>query len=292
MIVSSSVPSGAGRRRLRSLFPGRVELVLDHAQRQELLALHAQNRLQALEIVLAEQPIPALRAPRRHQPLVLEVADLRDRDVGELLEEPPHDLSDPEQLLALRLAAGSVVIGAPHAMNVIRYLPICSSSPSASGADSMRLRFTNVPFSDPWSSTTITAVTLDQHGVIAGNGDVVEEDLAVGRAADARALADRLEALPRPSAAGAHDQRRTFESEVARGPGARRPRPPRTSESSPPTPHPSTAAHRSGSSSSRPRGSGSRTRCSTRRSRRRRSLPGQNLGQTVDVDLVEHAATA
>ena len=38
-------------------------------------------------------------------------------------------------------------------MNVIRYLPTWSSSPSSSGALSIRLRFTKVPFSEPWSST-------------------------------------------------------------------------------------------------------------------------------------------
>jgi hypothetical protein len=38
-------------------------------------------------------------------------------------------------------------------MNVIRYLPTCTSSPSSSWALSMRFRLTNVPFSEPWSST-------------------------------------------------------------------------------------------------------------------------------------------
>ena len=41
-------------------------------------------RAQPLDVVLAEEPVAALRAPRRQQPLVLEVADLRDRDVREL----------------------------------------------------------------------------------------------------------------------------------------------------------------------------------------------------------------
>src|SRR5207244_2161123 len=42
---------------------------------------------------------------------------------------------------------------------------------------------------------------------VARDGDVVEEDLAVGRAADPRALAARAEALARAPAAGAHDER-------------------------------------------------------------------------------------
>ena len=96
-------------RRLRSFWPGRVELVLDHAQRQELVALQPQDRLQPLEVGLAEQPVAALRAPRRQQPLVLEVADLRDRDVRELVDEPAHDLADAKQPLAgLRLVRSCI----------------------------------------------------------------------------------------------------------------------------------------------------------------------------------------
>ena len=48
---------------------------------------------QPLDVVLAEEPVAALRAPRREQPLVLEVADLRDRDVGELRLQAAADAS-------------------------------------------------------------------------------------------------------------------------------------------------------------------------------------------------------
>src|SRR5205807_3108892 len=122
------------------------ELVADHAQRQKLIALQAEDRLQPLQVGLAEQAVAALRTSRRQQPLVLEVADLRDRDVGELGGQTPDDFPDAQQPLTL----GG---GRRHAMNVIRYLPICTSSPSASGALSIRLRLTNVPLSEPWSST-------------------------------------------------------------------------------------------------------------------------------------------
>ena len=50
--------------------------------------------------------------------------------------------------------------------------------------------------------------------MVARDRDVVEEDLAVGRAPDARALAGGLEALPRPAAACAHDERRALDPEV------------------------------------------------------------------------------
>src|SRR5207244_4206976 len=73
------------------------ELLPDHAQRQELVALQAQNRLQPLDVVLREEPVATLRAPRVQQPLVLEVADLRDRDLGELVLEPIADRADREE---------------------------------------------------------------------------------------------------------------------------------------------------------------------------------------------------
>ena len=40
----------------------RGELLADHAQRQELVALQAQDRLQPLDVVLAEEPVAALRS--------------------------------------------------------------------------------------------------------------------------------------------------------------------------------------------------------------------------------------
>src|SRR5581483_11297543 len=64
------------------------ELFADHAQRQELVSLHPQDRLEPLDVVLAEEPVPALRPLRRQQPLILEVADLRNRDVRKLALQP------------------------------------------------------------------------------------------------------------------------------------------------------------------------------------------------------------
>src|SRR5581483_2443169 len=125
----------------------RGELLADHAQRQELVALEEQDRLEPVDVVLGEEPVAALRPLRRQEPLVLEVADLRDRDVRELGLQPPADRADRQELLA----AG----GRRHqrVRNVSLYLPIWSSSPSESSAESTRFRFTKVPFRLPWSST-------------------------------------------------------------------------------------------------------------------------------------------
>ncbi len=77
-----SDPRRAAALALRAAAGG--ELLADHAQRQELVPLQPQDRLEPLDVLLAEEAVAAARALRREQPLVLEVADLRDRDVGEL----------------------------------------------------------------------------------------------------------------------------------------------------------------------------------------------------------------
>src|SRR5438477_3711773 len=53
-------------------------------------------------------------------------------------------------------------------------------------------------------------VVADEHRVLARHRDVVEEDVAVGRASDGRLRLRRVEALPRP-AAGAHYECRCLE---------------------------------------------------------------------------------
>src|SRR3954465_9728751 len=63
--------------------PGR-ELLADHAQRQGLVARRAQEGPRARDVGRRLQPVAARRAPGLEQLLVLEVADLGDRDVGEL----------------------------------------------------------------------------------------------------------------------------------------------------------------------------------------------------------------
>src|SRR6266545_7469632 len=75
----------------------RGQLLPDDAQREELVALQAQDHLQAVDVVIGKQAVPALRPPGRHQALILEVADLGDGDVGELGLEPPADCSDRQR---------------------------------------------------------------------------------------------------------------------------------------------------------------------------------------------------
>ena len=95
------------------------ELLPDDAQRQELVALQAQDRLQPLEVFLGEQPVATLCPLRGQEPLVLEIPDLRDGDVGELGLQPAADSADREEPLA-----GWGGCSHQRLRKVIRYLPI------------------------------------------------------------------------------------------------------------------------------------------------------------------------
>ena len=76
---------------------GRRELLADHAERQELVPLQPEDRLEPLDVLFAEQPVASARALRGEQALIFEVADLRDRDVGEIRLQPPADGADRVQ---------------------------------------------------------------------------------------------------------------------------------------------------------------------------------------------------
>jgi hypothetical protein len=73
------------RRRPLVLGPARGELLADDPQRQELVALQAQDGAQARDVGLRVQPVAAGGPARRQQLLILQIADLGDRDVRELL---------------------------------------------------------------------------------------------------------------------------------------------------------------------------------------------------------------
>src|SRR5918999_706722 len=123
------------------------QLLPDHAQRQELVALETEDRPETFDVVFVEEPVAALRPLRLQQALILEVPDLRDRDVRKLVLQRSADGADVQQPLGLgRFGRGT------HVRKVSLYLPICTSSPSSSAADSMRRRFRNVPLRLPWSS--------------------------------------------------------------------------------------------------------------------------------------------
>ena len=151
--------AGAGRRdvgrrghgRLVAVDAARGQLLADDPQRQELVALHAQDRAQPRDVAGRVEPVAAGRAPRLEQLLVLEVADLRDRDVRELLAQRLAHRADRHRLrrrsLVGRRDQGLLVGrflhgGHQRERNVSLYLPTCSSSPSARWWDSIRRRLT------------------------------------------------------------------------------------------------------------------------------------------------------
>jgi hypothetical protein len=94
----------------------RRQLLADHAKRQELVALQAQDRAQALDIGLAVEAVTAGGAARVEQLLVLEVADLGDRDVVELALQDLADGADRQRLAraAGRLGNAGLLLGDRH----------------------------------------------------------------------------------------------------------------------------------------------------------------------------------
>ncbi len=85
------------RRRLQAAVEG-VEVLADHLQRQVVVALHRQHVAQPLDVGLGELAVARRRALGLDQPLVLEEADLGDRDRVEVGAQQVEDLADVEQL--------------------------------------------------------------------------------------------------------------------------------------------------------------------------------------------------
>ena len=118
-----------------------LELAPDDLERQVLVALHGEYAHQSPEVVLGVQPVARLGAPRRHQALLLEVAQLADADVRELAVQALDHGADGEQPLAadVEQELGGVAQGT---RKVSLYLPIWISSPSPSSVRSPRRRLT------------------------------------------------------------------------------------------------------------------------------------------------------
>src|SRR5262245_19903699 len=81
------LPRRPGAAEATVLRDRRGELLAKDTYRQEVVALEAEDRLETVDVVLAEQAVPPARPLRRQQALVLEIADLRDRDVREIALE-------------------------------------------------------------------------------------------------------------------------------------------------------------------------------------------------------------
>src|SRR4029077_1382731 len=71
-----------------------LQTIADDLQREEVLPLLAQDDAQPLDVAVVELAVARWRALRVDQPLALQEPDLGDRDVGELLEQQPEDLTD------------------------------------------------------------------------------------------------------------------------------------------------------------------------------------------------------
>src|SRR5262249_48645946 len=121
-----------------------VEAILDDLEREEVLALLAQDPPQPLDVRGIELAVARRRPLRIDEALALEEPDLRDGHVGELALEQREHLPD-RHVRPVRHQLPRPV------KNTSLNFPICTSSPSAKVTSSMRLRLTYVPFSEPTS---------------------------------------------------------------------------------------------------------------------------------------------
>ena len=75
----------------------RVQLVLDHPQRQVVVALLAKDIAQPGDVIRRELAIAGRRALRTDQPLGLQEPDLADRDIREVCTELAQHLTDGQR---------------------------------------------------------------------------------------------------------------------------------------------------------------------------------------------------
>src|SRR5439155_21898984 len=141
------VPVGRHREVL-ALAVARVQALLDHLEREVLIALHAQDRFQLVDVLRVELPVARRRPLRFDEALGLQEPDLRDRDVGEFRLDRHQHLAD--RLVVARPRHGH---DSPAAKNSSLNLPIWTSSFDASFVSSTCSPFTYVPFRLPTSRT-------------------------------------------------------------------------------------------------------------------------------------------
>ncbi len=130
----------AEQRGLRPISVGQVDALVEHPlddlQRQEVVALLAQDPAQPVDVRLEELAVARGGPLRRDQPLALQEPDLGDRDVGEVLLHQRQDLADRQVI-----SGSGLVHAAPPSVpmtNTSRNLPTWTCAPSRSSAASIR----------------------------------------------------------------------------------------------------------------------------------------------------------
>ena len=123
-----------------------VESLLDHLQREEVLLLLMEDPSKPRHVRLVELAIPRRGSFRVDEPLALEEANLRDRDVRELLAQDVENLADRQVRRVVVQAAARVHAHAcsstPPSMNRRTNRPTWTSSRCRRGDVSTRSWFT------------------------------------------------------------------------------------------------------------------------------------------------------
>src|SRR5207248_818588 len=140
----------------------RGQFLADHPQRQELVPLQAQNRLQAVDVVLGEEAVAALRALRRHESFALEVADLRDRDVREFGLEVLAHRADRQQAFVVSGLSAKVSPARPPPERTTSAGPLIPKSSSSRCPSSSVSSGTNAMVASLLSSRTSKAPHFEQ----------------------------------------------------------------------------------------------------------------------------------
>src|SRR5690625_4081507 len=147
----------------RPVGDGRVEgleLLPDDLERQVAVALRGEDIAEALAVRDTEPAVAARSPVRGDQPLVLEEPDLRHRQVRELRTQKCDDATDGEVLLLPGALSGCCHCPGVPVRKTRRNLPIWTSSPFESAAESTGSRLTYVPLSEPTSTTVKVSFSL------------------------------------------------------------------------------------------------------------------------------------
>ena len=177
--------SASGRTRGRAAELARRQLVeplLDHLQRQEVLLLLVQDPAQPGDVGVVELPVARRRPLGVDEALALEEPDLRDRDVGELVAQRREHLADRE-VLRRRRGASLSRRSRPGRRARTGRSGSRRRSMQRRGVDPLVVHVGAVERADvarPRSRRR--RASIDR--VAARHGDVVEEDVGVGVAAE------------------------------------------------------------------------------------------------------------
>ena len=207
-----------------------IHALPDDLQRQVLVALESQDGPQAPDIGRAILAVSARGSDRSQQPTILEIANFGDAQIGELGPNLVHDLPDASESLRTEKLSGPYRLrrGLGHVFLHGSFTLLPRSRAPESQLELAYLQFVALHKSVPLDPLAVdvgavqTVEIFDQEPALItnhprmmpGHGDVVEEHVAVGTAADGKNVSVESDDLPFPAAAGADDEHRALPEDL------------------------------------------------------------------------------